>query len=94
MSNRRRRQAPLTWEEWRVHAIMSALELLAAAGCGESGSDGDGVHVHVLVSCEDPGCLECAGRGPDSPARPLAAEDEPDAAALPRHRESLGSAVG
>jgi hypothetical protein len=76
MSNSRRRQAPLTWEEWRLHAVMSALELLTASGCGESGSDGEGVHVHVLVTCQDPACPECA----DGAARTrLAAEDGPAA---------------
>lgn len=92
MSNRRRRQALLTWEEWRVHATMSALELLAASGCGESGSDGDGVHVHVLVTCQDPGCQEC-GRGPGSARTALAPSTDPDAA-RPGCRFCQESAVG
>jgi hypothetical protein len=89
MSNRRRladplrRQAPLTWEDWRVHAQLAALELLAASGCGESFSDGSGVVVHVMVSCGDPECADCRSAvDPWSPARPLAAE------------EATGDAVG
>lgn len=77
MSNRRRRQAPLTWEEWQPVAVLAGLDLLAASGCGESGSDGiNGLHVHVLVTCRDPDCPECSRSAP--PARPLAAEDGTD----------------
>ena len=57
--SRRRRQAPLTWDEWRVRAQLAALDLLAASGCGESLVDGDLVHVHVVVTCDDPDCPEC-----------------------------------
>lgn len=92
MSNRRRRQAPLTWDEWSIHAQMAALELLAAAGCGESGSDSDGVHVHVLVSCEDPDCVEC-GTVRGRPQGGLPPEDGSDVM-HPGCRACWGASVG